>query len=143
MLDCSLVGSTHEAIVRISNRSGVIGRATIEFRYEEVCFSLPIKDNHNLQILLQVDRDQLNKIFDKYTPFDRLADVNMIKKFTKQRSIGLAKVELGYRPKYPVIIIPGLASSALECWQTTSKEWHMCGFFFAHIVMFVLFNILY
>ena len=36
VLDCSLLGSSHEAIVRISNRSGMIGRATFDLRFEEV-----------------------------------------------------------------------------------------------------------
>ncbi len=34
------------------------------------------------------------------------------------QTISEAKKALGYEPKYPIIIVPGLASSALEAWET-------------------------
>ena len=34
------------------------------------------------------------------------------------QTISEAKKALGYRPHYPIIIVPGLASSALEAWET-------------------------
>ena len=49
--------------------------------------------------------------------------VQSMLKTTKSKSVGSAKAALGFLPKYPVLIIPGLASSALECWTTYKGTW--------------------
>lgn len=42
---------------------------------------------------------------------------------SKEKSVGKAKAKLGYSPKFPVVIVPGFASSALECWQAEKSSW--------------------
>jgi len=37
--------------------------------------------------------------------------------------IGQEKYQLGYRPKYPIILVPGFASSALEDWCPNDEGW--------------------
>tara|TARA_R110002050_G_scaffold242859_4_gene379213 strand:- start:227 stop:568 length:342 start_codon:yes stop_codon:yes gene_type:complete len=47
---------------------------------------------------------------------DAHKEVKELKKLANEKRVGIAKYVLGFRPKYPVIIVPGLASSALEAW---------------------------
>ena len=42
---------------------------------------------------------------------------------TNTKSIGKALKTVGYIPKYPVIIVPGLASTALEAWESPKESW--------------------
>ena len=44
--------------------------------------------------------------------------INLLKQRAQTKSIGKAMLNEGAKPKFPVIIIPGLASSSLEIWQS-------------------------
>lgn len=51
-------------------------------------------------------------------------DLRIDKDSSKNKErVGEQKARLGYTAKYPVIIIPGLASSAMEAWETPVKKW--------------------
>ena len=39
-------------------------------------------------------------------------------KASKAKTIGSCFKESGHKPKYPVVLVPGLASSALEVWES-------------------------
>ena len=107
VLDHSLDGRLQEKRVTLNTPHGVIGTALFSLSFTE----LPASD--------------LNRMYaSNYQLFDPLLDVHSLKKNTGMKSVAAAKLALGMRPKYPVLIFPGLASSALECLQTPQKEWH-------------------
>ena len=50
--------------------------------------------------------------------------ITLIKRRTGARRIGEAAAIEGFSPKHPILIIPGLASSALEVWESSIQpEW--------------------
>eukprot|EP01117_Protostelium_nocturnum_P017292 TRINITY_DN7021_c0_g2_i3.p1 TRINITY_DN7021_c0_g2~~TRINITY_DN7021_c0_g2_i3.p1 ORF type:complete len:571 (+),score=146.57 TRINITY_DN7021_c0_g2_i3:329-2041(+) len=42
----------------------------------------------------------------------------------KNLQVGKEKRALGYRPHFPIILIPGFASSSLEAWETPEESWY-------------------
>jgi hypothetical protein len=67
--------------------SNCIGTATMSFHWERVADSLEL---HRL-----------------YLPFDPLEEARELKKDANSKWIGSAKSKMGYRPKYPIVIVPG------------------------------------
>ena len=59
----------------------------------------------------------------QYNKFDPKDETREMLKALNMKSVGKAKAALGYKPKYPIMIIPGFASSALECWQGDKSQW--------------------
>ena len=58
-----------------------------------------------------------------YGLHDSLNSVKSMLKDYQTQSVGQAKAQYGFRPKYPIMIIPGLASSALEAWESPKESW--------------------
>lgn len=56
----------------------------------------------------QVDDAEVKQILSEYSQFNVLDKVSKLLKETTQRSVGSAKAAFGFRPKYPIMIIPGL-----------------------------------
>ena len=50
-----------------------------------------------------------------------MEEVRRVKKWTKQRKVGIGCGLLGARPLFPVVLVPGFASSALEAIVTPEK----------------------
>ena len=97
-----------------------------------------------------------------YNAVDPYAETKKLKSKAKKRRIGAAMSSLGYhvlfififdyysfyssffltflnchiQAKYPVIIVPGIASSALEAWNTDDSAWHRFPFFFYFLFFF-------
>ena len=52
------------------------------------------------------------------------SELESLKKRTGQKSLGRAMRASGLRPNFPVVLVPGLASSALEVWDSEeAPEW--------------------
>lgn len=49
-----------------------------------------------------------NGLLSLYTPCDPFEIVREMKKQTKSKWIGLAKAKMGFTPKYPIVIVPGV-----------------------------------
>jgi len=94
--------------VEVADQNGKAGYIEIELTYAEMGVA-----------------DLTATVQDSYKPFDVLEEVNAMLSNTGSKSVGLAKRALGYKPKYPVMIVPGLASSALICWETDKEAWKM------------------
>mmetsp|Transcript_19419 Transcript_19419/g.54554 ORF Transcript_19419/g.54554 Transcript_19419/m.54554 type:complete len:1295 (+) Transcript_19419:74-3958(+) len=95
----------HQEILPITNMDGKTGSVTVSAQYNIASAEDVIKVNKS------------------YSSIDIMRNVKAAKKYTSTKRIGLAKAALGYRPKYPIIIVPGLASSALEAWTTEKGAW--------------------
>ena len=63
----------------------------------------------------------MKALLKEYSQFNVFDKVSQLLKEKSQRSVGAAKAALGFKPKFPILIIPGLASSALECWSSSEK----------------------
>ena len=80
-------------------------------------------------IHLQVRYQQLppeqkkNSIDTHYTAHDALNSVKSMLKNYQTQSVGQAKALYGFKPKYPIMIFPGLASTALEAWESPKESW--------------------
>ena len=73
-------------------------------------------------VQLSVDERKLITA-NEYEPYSAVATVKTMLKSFDTHSVGLAMSQAGFRPHFPVMIIPGLASSALECWETPKSAW--------------------
>ena len=74
---------------------------------------------------------QIKKQLSAYKPYDpqkekekeRERERKQQQEGEKERKrIGLLKKKMGFKPKYPVLMVPGLGSTALEVWEGKS-EW--------------------
>lgn len=99
---------SQKVTVEVADQNGKAGFLEIELTYME----------------LVVD-EMTSTVTDSYKPFDVLEEVNAMLSNTGSKSVGMAKRALGYKPKYPVMIVPGLASSALICWESDKEAWKM------------------
>jgi hypothetical protein len=67
---------------------------------------------------------EVKQILDRsYKQFNIMSDVSEMLKESGYKSVGAAKAAFGYSPRFPIMIIPGLASSALECWESPKSNW--------------------
>jgi len=74
-----------------------------------------------IQFVSIPDTDSLLK--EQYKKHNPLEETRALLKSLDLKSVGKAKAQLGYQPKYPIMIIPGFASSALECWKGERSAW--------------------
>mmetsp|Transcript_31741 Transcript_31741/g.49648 ORF Transcript_31741/g.49648 Transcript_31741/m.49648 type:complete len:702 (-) Transcript_31741:47-2152(-) len=72
---------------------------------------------------IKLGPEKLKEVVNTYKNLDPLEEANELKRYTKKQTVAEAKYSLGFRPKYPIIIIPGLASTALEAWSTDKAAW--------------------
>ena len=69
----------------------------------------------HISLMFEVLSDRFHRdLKRKYVAYDVLRGAKDIKKRSGEKRMGRAMWALGYRPRYPVVIVPGLASSALE-----------------------------
>ena len=67
--------------------------------------------------------DVKNTVDTQYEQRDALDTIKSMMKDFQTQSVGQAKKAAGFLPKYPVLIVPGLASSALEAWESPKSAW--------------------
>uniref|UniRef100_A0A7S4K8A7 Phospholipid:diacylglycerol acyltransferase n=1 Tax=Paramoeba aestuarina TaxID=180227 RepID=A0A7S4K8A7_9EUKA len=70
-----------------------------------------------------VESENKRTLMDEYTHYDVMEQVRTVKKKSGEKRLGRAMSILGYKPYYPIVIVPGLASSALEAWYTEQGIW--------------------
>jgi hypothetical protein len=96
----------HTYILTLLHPDGAVGEVEIHIRFKEV------------------SDDKAALAETGYRSIDPFEEVKRIKRESGCKGgIGKARALLGARPKYPVLIIPGLASSALEAIVTDEREW--------------------
>ena len=71
----------------------------------------------------QIPQPDAKLVVSNYAPFIATANVSNLLKSMGTQSVGEALAGAGFAPFYPIMIIPGLASSALECWETPKSAW--------------------
>eukprot|EP00211_Chloroparvula_japonica_P000658 CAMPEP_0119157688 /NCGR_PEP_ID=MMETSP1310-20130426/52882_1 /TAXON_ID=464262 /ORGANISM="Genus nov. species nov., Strain RCC2339" /LENGTH=1683 /DNA_ID=CAMNT_0007150307 /DNA_START=39 /DNA_END=5090 /DNA_ORIENTATION=+ len=62
-------------------------------------------------------------VMQSYTERDVKKAVKSMKKQSGEKRIGRAMASMGFKANFPIIIVPGLASSALEAWYTQEGKW--------------------
>ena len=88
--------SKNKVTLELRDQEGISGNIFLSLKYYEY------------------DTPELEGIMNDYEVFDPLNTVKLMLHRANTKSIGKALKIVGYKPKYPVIIVPGLASSALE-----------------------------
>ena len=74
------------------------------------------------------DEDTFKKVADDYIAFDPSRSLKKMKKATQTKKIAKARAQLGAKPRFPIMIIPGLASSSLEVFSISFIfYWRMEG----------------
>ena len=58
-----------------------------------------------------------------YVGVDVMEGVKRIKKAGGKKKIGRARGELGARPEWPIVIVPGFGCTALEAYKTREVWW--------------------
>eukprot|EP00339_Tiarina_fusa_P000423 CAMPEP_0117012128 /NCGR_PEP_ID=MMETSP0472-20121206/10276_1 /TAXON_ID=693140 ORGANISM="Tiarina fusus, Strain LIS" /NCGR_SAMPLE_ID=MMETSP0472 /ASSEMBLY_ACC=CAM_ASM_000603 /LENGTH=1021 /DNA_ID=CAMNT_0004715123 /DNA_START=120 /DNA_END=3184 /DNA_ORIENTATION=- len=111
----------------------LIGRGAIvlDTRQKEQKITLALQDaagpagfvEIEIKFVKKKDSDIPKLLQNNYVKFDSKEATRELLKTSNQKSVGKAKAALGFVPKYPVMIIPGFASSALECWQAEKSSW--------------------
>ena len=112
----------------------LIGRAVIQLDYSNERrkeYTLTLLHPHGpvgeVEVFLKFERvpdENIHKIEEHYSNFEPLDDAKAIKRLSGQKKIGRAHSTLGAGPGHPVVIVPGMASSALEAFETTEKDWY-------------------
>merc|ERR1712100_902392 len=66
----------------------------------------------------------ISKLYKKsYSKYDATVKKQKFIFLSNKESLGKAKAKLGFKPEYPVVLVPGIASSVLECWQSDTNSW--------------------
>ena len=97
--------SKNKVTLELRDQEGISGNIFLSLKYYEY------------------DTPELEGIMNDYEVFDPLNTVKLMLHRANTKSIGKALKIVGYKPKYPVIIVPGLASSALEAWESPKESW--------------------
>ena len=64
----------------------------------------------------------------------RLYKVASLRRRTGLKRVGLICAKVGYKPKYPVLLVPGVISSALDVWSSEEKpEWNQVRLSLSHV----------
>jgi len=92
-------------VVPIQNTDGEVGSVDVELSF----LAVPSKD-----------RKKYLGLYKDYDPFEQMEQE---RKQAGLKRTGLLKAKLGYVPKYPILLVPGMASTALEVWKGKA-EWH-------------------
>lgn len=94
-----------------------------------VCLEIRDQEGKTGSIHLSVQFKQVSSaeikqlVNENYETYSASAAIkNMLKSFDTQ-SVGDALASAGFVPYYPIMIVPGLASSALEAWETPKSAW--------------------
>jgi ankyrin repeat protein/pimeloyl-ACP methyl ester carboxylesterase len=94
-------------LLTLSNPDGPVGELEVSLNFHEM------------------SDEFLFKLELEYYPIDPFEETKKIKKAGGCKKIGDARWALGTRPKFPILIVPGLASSALEVMMTKEQELKM------------------
>lgn len=77
-----------------------------------------------VHVQFQKSSDAVKSLVERqYVPFEEADTVKEMLKNCQTQSVCQAKASYGFKPKYPIMIIPGLASSALEAWESPRPAW--------------------
>ena len=68
------------------------------------------------------EEEVVGKLEKELGVWDPLEEVNVLKKMTARKKIGQARLVLGITPKYPVVIVPGMASTSLQVLGRKKKK---------------------
>ena len=60
------------------------------------------------------EEEVVGKLEKELGAWDPLEEVNILKKMTGKKKIGQVRAVLGIEPVYPVVIVPGMASTSLQ-----------------------------
>jgi hypothetical protein len=101
----NLLHPRRQLVAPLSNPDGQIGEVMMNVEY------------HTLS------HPTIERIEFDYTAIDALEAIKRLKKHTAQKNARKTFGVCGYLPRFPIVIIPGMASSALEVYQTKEKEW--------------------
>eukprot|EP00339_Tiarina_fusa_P000587 CAMPEP_0117006666 /NCGR_PEP_ID=MMETSP0472-20121206/6813_1 /TAXON_ID=693140 ORGANISM="Tiarina fusus, Strain LIS" /NCGR_SAMPLE_ID=MMETSP0472 /ASSEMBLY_ACC=CAM_ASM_000603 /LENGTH=969 /DNA_ID=CAMNT_0004708197 /DNA_START=770 /DNA_END=3679 /DNA_ORIENTATION=- len=114
-------------------RMSCMGANTIVLdpREESKTFKISISNTDGKQayLHLQVEYKQLSDeevapiLKSSYEVYDDRFRINELLKTFHTRSVGDAMKRSGWKLKFPVIIVPGLASTALEVWESSKSSW--------------------
>jgi hypothetical protein len=80
-------------------------------------------------LFVQLSKSEIHTFSDNAEKFFQFSDPRVYRVASLRRRLGLKRVgqinaKLGYRAKHPIILIPGVISSALDVWYSEEKpEW--------------------